>query len=142
MRTLIIVLVAGIAPACIPSRCDDSDCIGGNVCAADGQCRAPDELEPLIVTWTIAGQPASAATCDGQTMRVGFVEGFGRDTDELEWSGIDCTIGAFERDDVPSYDEVELGYDTGDDFAHASYATPDGSGTTAFDLPMLDGSGG
>jgi hypothetical protein len=136
MNLAFVALAALTAlPACVPHCDTPSDCIGGNVCAADGQCRAPTDVSTAVVTWTIAGAVASATTCPRPSLRVGFVTGLGRYQDEIIFAPVPCVEGKFTLINVPPYNEVELGYDIGDDFARAQFTAPGSGGSTAFDLP-------
>ncbi len=139
-RTAIVLCVGIAAPGCIPHCDNPSDCIGGNVCAEDGECRAPNELVTARITWTIAGAPASTMTCPTASLRIGFVTGYDRygDPDELVYAPVPCAEGVFSISNLPSYQQVELGYDTGDSFAHGQFADSNGDGGAAFDLPASD----
>lgn len=135
---LVALALASLAAAlagCQDTCASPDDCLGGDVCAIDGTCTAPSDLVIAQVAWTIAGQPATAATCAGASVRVGFVLGFGEQVREYAFAPVPCAPGAYTAADVPTFDEVELGYDTGDGFDHGMLATPDGSGVAMFDLP-------
>ena len=51
---------------------------------------------------------------------------------------VPCAEGVFSISNLPSYQQVELGYDTGDSFAHGEFADSNGDGAAAFDLPASD----
>jgi hypothetical protein len=139
MKAWIAMAVASaLAQACVPHCDQPSDCIGGDVCAADGACSAPNELVTAHVTWTVQGQPASSQTCAGASLLVGFVVGFGRDQIEYDFGPVPCGPGFYIKANLPSFEEVEVGYDLGDSFGHGQFATPDSSSQTSFDLPAQD----
>ncbi|MBK9032776.1 MAG: hypothetical protein IPL61_16155 [Myxococcales bacterium] len=106
MRMLVLACLAVLPLAACFEPVDggacarDSDCAGA-VCTRVGECAT--EAYALRVTWTIAGQPASASSCTG----IG----------ELELTVIDPSVGtAHTVAPVPCgpgsffYDKLPLGY--------------------------------
>jgi hypothetical protein len=131
--TAAIVLAA--LSGCSSDCQQDSDCVGGDVCARDGACLAPTELVSADLTWTIAGAPPTDASCMGLSLRVGFITDDGRSSSEFGFAPIACVEGAFHVDKLPGgFDEIELGYDVDDDFADPEVADPDGGNPVAFAL--------
>jgi hypothetical protein len=113
----------------------DTDCIGGDVCARDGECLAPTDVVSADILWTIDGAPPSAASCMALSLRVGFITHQTREIDEFGFAPIPCEKGEFYVDKLPSdFDQIELGYDVNDDFANPEYADPNGGNPVSFAL--------
>jgi len=129
MRIAIFLLAAGCGGDCKT----DGDCVGGDVCARDGDCLAPDEVVSARVTWTLDGQPPTAATCP-HDLRIGFIIGSGRYESEFGFAPVPCPEGVFSVDKLPSFRQVELGFDVAGDFSRAEFADANGGNTVAFDL--------
>src|SRR5688500_13416791 len=60
-----MAVLAGLA-GCLQRRAEcviDGDCDGGDVCANTHVCVTAAQVHRVVVRWTVAGNPASAATC-------------------------------------------------------------------------------
>lgn len=119
----------------------DADCAdpgeAAATCAANGACLA---IRVVHVTWTVSGQPASAATC---TAAPQLDLTFWHDDEGFSYSPVPCAGGAFTVDNFPvpftyidaSANLVRDGDTKGGALALWDYAT----GTATFDLPYEDG---
>ena len=104
----------------------DSECAGGEVCARDSQCAAPSEVYPVTLTWTVGGEPATAATCaDAANLQVLFTTG--NPYEDLAFSPVPCAIGQYFIDRLPRrYTAATVG--SGNQLKSIT------SGSAAFDL--------
>lgn len=152
---LVLAAAAAAAPACGPASDDstecpdgcptaptptgctsDASCGDGNVCANDGACYPAAQIRIAHVTWTVAGQPASAATCAGEpdlqldmtSTTVDVPGNYGEG-----WAPVPCAEGEFTFQKMPVlYDGAELDpYGAGTATARGPL---DGSGEVALDL--------
>lgn len=112
MRTFItsIVLVAACShggSSDTGKQCtEDSQC-GSDVCANDQSCEPADDVELVHVTWTVAGQPASASTCSAlPSLYLQFMDDQG---DAFGFIPVPCAEGEFTATKLPSqYMYVEM----------------------------------
>jgi hypothetical protein len=118
MRFVLLALLVGCMPPPDPQPIDppgwsnpggtvsgctqDAQCFGGNVCARTGGCVAPSDVRAVHVTWTLTGQPASAASCtNAPNLVIHFVEG--NDGEWIDFSPVPCSEGKFTVDKLPSW---------------------------------------
>ncbi len=116
----------------------DSDCnVGsgsGNVCARDEECLPASEVWTVHVTWTVSGQPASAATCTSTPDLQLFFGEVGESGWDFGFAPVPCAEGEFTIDKLPTfYTQVGLLQDMTD--SGGATGTFDGSGDSALDLP-------
>lgn len=132
-----LVLVTLALAGCYETPCtSDSQCSDGDVCARTEECAPPSELIHMRVSWTLAGQPASTASCAGHDqLRIGLITGSGRYEQEVGFSPVPCVAGVFPIDRLPDwYDRVELGFDVAGDFRNSQILELRSDGTASFDL--------
>jgi hypothetical protein len=112
----------------------DSDCTDSSqVCARDGECLDPSQVVEVHVTWTISGQPASAAMCanvPGDLALTFYSDEYG----DFGFAPVPCAEGKFTIDKLPSWYtsaglSLESDYSTGDE-------QPIVDGAAALDLPF------
>lgn len=122
-------LLAGCSST--PAECSvDSEC-GTGVCARDGACTPTSEVRQVRTTWTINGQPASAARCPAEPLYVEF--GVFATDETLEFDPVPCSGGVYTIDKLPRrFDSVEVGVDT--DGGAYDWTMIDSSGTAQLDL--------
>lgn len=137
MRTFVvlgIVTCAALAAACGPGGGDecmiDDDCRGDLVCARNTQCLPASEVRVVRVTWTVRGEPASAAACaSAPELYVLFYSA--QVGDAFGFAPVPCEIGLFTIDKLPRrYVSVEIGEDGGFSMERAI----DANGEVMFDL--------
>ena len=128
MRLLLLALLTG----CPPSHGDcttDGDC-GGDVCTRDGQCTPASEVRSVRLTWTIRGQPASAASCASEPQLYVEVHDLSNG-EQIGFEPVPCDQGLFNFDKLPtSYTEAALGLDSNS----LHFAPIDTNNTAHFDL--------
>lgn len=121
-RRVLVVVVVGALAACSsgdglktcedeeigPGDCkacgQDNPCGNGETCAADESCWPPSDLDQITVTWTVDGQPASAATCASIPnleiiLSVGGL--YVNDIDSLGYGPVPCALGTLAESDIP-----------------------------------------
>jgi len=107
----------------------DSDCSGGEICARDEVCWPSDDVRAVKVTWTFAGQPASAATCSATPNLFVY---FSNDEATFGFEPVPCAAGVFPIDRLETeYTSVELGDELG---SFDLYGAFDATGQAAFDI--------
>jgi|HubBroStandDraft_6_1064221.scaffolds.fasta_scaffold414272_3 hypothetical protein len=116
----------------------DSDCnagsgSGSNVCARNEECLPASSIWTVHVTWTVSGQPASAATCtSAPDLQLMF--GDANDPYDFGFAPVPCAEGEFTIDKMPTYyTQVSLQQNMAD--SGGATGTFDGSGNSALDLP-------
>jgi hypothetical protein len=115
-----------------PDACKvDSDC-GSDVCARDGECLPADEVQHVVVTWTVEGSAASDATCTSEpnlelSFDAGNDSGYG-----VGFAPVPCNEGKFNVDKMPSaFTDVTISLESG---AEQQSAPLDATGAVSFDL--------
>jgi hypothetical protein len=110
----------------------DEECIEGELCGRDDNCWPASEIRRVMTTWTVRGQPASAATCArAPDLHIIFD---GNVSDDLGFSPVPCAIGQFVVDKLPRpFTRVELGVDNSSLWRSAAISA---DGTATIDLPL------
>jgi hypothetical protein len=108
----------------------DLDC-GGDVCTRSGECVAAVDVWAVKLTWTVGGQPASAASCaahpDLTAELFGIYAG-----DQIAWEPVPCAAGVFNVDKIARrYTGAALSYGT----MLSLSANVDANGLATFALP-------
>ncbi|HUJ62436.1 MAG TPA: hypothetical protein VLX92_28230 [Kofleriaceae bacterium] len=105
---LAVILAACGSPSGDGECTTDSNC-GSNVCARDGECLPGDQVRMVVVTWTVGGQPASAATCASFPDLYLQFDGSSYD-DSFGFDPVPCAEGQFTIDKIPDrFTQAELG---------------------------------
>lgn len=92
-------------------RCESNAGCAPDVCARDGQCWGESEVRSVHVTWTVNGQPASAATCAANPDLVIQLDHKPAEPGtQLVFSPVPCMQGKFTVDVLPkAFRAVQLG---------------------------------
>jgi hypothetical protein len=107
-------VAAVLVASCLPSSskgggdCQtDTDCLGTEVCARDGECWPASSVRSVNVTWTIDGEAASVETCGAfADLYIRFFS----PSDEVGYSPVPCRTGLFPIVNLPdTFVDVELG---------------------------------
>ena len=127
---LLLIVLAG-CPLPDDGNCQvDDDCSGSKVCARNGDCLAASDVRAIRVTWTIRGQPASAATC-GTSPNFYILFASHDFNDSYGYEPVPCVSGVFSVDKLPTkYYSVEIGADG----RFSQEAVFDSQGHASFDL--------
>lgn len=108
----------------------DEECGGGEVCARDNLCWKASEVRFVKATWTVSGQPASAAACARYPDL--YIDFYGTSVQNLGFSPVPCENGQFAIDKLPrGFTRVEVGVDNGGPWRATSISA---AGTAAVDL--------
>jgi hypothetical protein len=142
MKRWLLIVAAGCAtqpPSAQTPTCQtDADC-AGDVCARDGACTAPADLQKVHVTWTIFGGPADATSCaafpDFEVELFtdsAFPTGAG---DELSFTPVPCAEGLFTVDRIPRRYWIAGAKTSATGDSSGMYVPLDATGTAAINLP-------
>ena len=110
MRLALFALLAGCLPQdSTGGECTtDRDC-SGSVCTRDEQCTPASEVRSVKLTWTVAGNPATAESCAGMSDLFVQLEGESA-IDVIGWAPVPCAQGQFNIDKLPTrFGIAELG---------------------------------
>jgi len=138
MRALVLALPLALAGGCFPvgDACDvDSDCATGS-CTRTHEC-VDGTLIDARVRWTIAGAPASEASCAGiDHMSIAFVDT--ATDDRTNYSPVPCALGMATYDKMPPrFDTVAINAHAADDRVLASATATLQPGVNMIDFDLV-----
>lgn len=108
----------------------DDDCGGDLRCARNGECLPASEVRSIRITWTIRGQPPSAALC-GATPDLYLMFAGTQPGDTFGYSPVPCEAGLFVMDKLSRrFVSVEIGAEN----RFQTEKAIDSQGNVAFDL--------
>jgi hypothetical protein len=90
-----------------PECSDGVSCLSGEVCANTHECLPADEVHPVVVHWTVNGQPPTATLCRNNELEL-TISSLGSGA-SLSYAPVLCSTGQFNFDKLPTYyDQVAL----------------------------------